>query len=94
MPSRGLHALSLATRSPTDRHRDSCRSGADVGRQPIGQPPVVVDEPGVRQEVGALALLDDRVPLDGRGAVAEEDRNRSFSPAPVPERIAPALMMR
>ena len=47
---------------------------ADVGRQAIADAPGVVDEPRVRAEVRALALLEDRVPLNRRGAVAEEDR--------------------
>ena len=47
---------------------------ADVRRQPAAHAPVVVEEHRVRPEARAFALLRDRVPLDGRRAVAEEDR--------------------
>ena len=64
-PSRGLNALAFATSCPllflpSFRSQRTPRFAVRRSRQP----PVVVDEQRMRAEIGALAVDEDRVPLD------------------------------
>ena len=93
MPSRGLHALSLATTFP-DWSATVMSKRIRVGRQPVADPPGVVDEAGVRQEVEPS--LSSMIGFHWMVVVPSPRKigKMSFSPAPVPVRIAPALRMR